>query len=624
MSVIPRTAVAILGVDSPIMGDPEEATAASAYLRSTGQSTWRFRQTARIAESDLAELRSSTVSRAQGRLTMHLIPGAQELERSSGIAQSSFEQYAAVVTDIHSRARQLRAQVSDWLETIRRSAGVVDAILADCGLTQIFTWDSDVPRMLPLLLDGSSFRPSAQHDEASARTAELLRLHGDAWALAVRDWAGAQQQIRSAVIVWRNLIDERRQAEQQLIAALRETAIGRLLQMSITGGFTAEKMIAYSISGEFRGRLFVDPGELDERVVALFNEGLPPEQLAKAWLQLGLSADEISQLPIETLAMVATRDELPAWVQDVAAVKLMHLAMLDTETTYRAMGFGGPESISIAEFREQVRGMYSAWIYAHESVTELRMSNQPVQLLGFGSHDGILTAAISLGDLDTATHVDINVSGMYSSAGDMINDTQAAASLRRQAVSQNHSQSFAVVAWIGYRSPNAVEVLNMSRAEAGAQELASFIDGNYFSRAAAGFPMEVSVVSAHSFGSTTAAEALQLIDPRARVDVLVTYGSAGFEFGTQREKLRADQVYVLESSQDWVAGPGRLLSWRFDPQHLPTAVKLSIDGDEEFAGVTGHSMYKTPKVGGNEFGYFSPGTRSLDHISKILVDGVVR
>ncbi len=154
------------------------------------------------------------------------------------------------------------------------------------------------------------------------------------------------------------------------------------------------------------------------------------------------------------------------------------------------------------------------------------------------------------------------------------------------------------MSWFGYRAPALPEVPAQGRAAAGGAELASFLDGIHDSRG--GAPRRLTVLG-HSYGSTTAAEALA--QTRHRVDTFVTYGSVGFTDATKPEHLNVDRVYATEGQADHTAIKGRI--GRTDPRDLPDVEVFSSEAADGLEAVTGHDMY--PETAG-QVGYLSPGS----------------
>ncbi|WP_282819430.1 alpha/beta hydrolase [Curtobacterium flaccumfaciens] len=267
-------------------------------------------------------------------------------------------------------------------------------------------------------------------------------------------------------------------------------------------------------------------------------------------------------------------------------------------------------AVSLDEFREQVVALRDGLNRADELATRVQApSVAGAQLVGFGVSDGSLVAAVVIGDLDTASNVTVNVPGATSAVDSMDEKVRAANGLLATAWKQRRSESFAVVSWIGYRAPGAVEVPSQARATAGGANLASFLDGIHDSRGSA--PRSLTVLG-HSYGSTTAAEALA--QTRYRVDSLVTYGSVGFTDTTTPDHLNVDHVYATEGSADHTAILGRI--GRTDPRDLPDVDTFSADDSAGGSAVTGHDMFPDSGVG-----YLSRDATAQQTIAKIIATG---
>lgn len=126
----------------------------------------------------------------------------------------------------------------------------------------------------------------------------------------------------------------------------------------------------------------------------------------------------------------------------------------------------------------------------------------------------------------------------------------------------------AVVAWIGYETPTEATVTQGDHARAGAARLIAELER--FNATRAGRDVELHVV-AHSYGLTTAANALATAD--LRVESVTFLGSAGIEQDiATADQVHAGRVYagqapdvaMWESGDPW-AHLGRLGSGRKNP-----------------------------------------------------------
>ncbi|MBF4605149.1 alpha/beta hydrolase [Curtobacterium sp. VKM Ac-2884] len=343
----------------------------------------------------------------------------------------------------------------------------------------------------------------------------------------------------------------------------------------------------------------------------LLDPSLTPAEVAAAWAALGFTDADVRALPLATQLQFAGLDGVPAAQRDIASRAVLSAAVRDPERLYRLMGLAYTYgAVSLDEFTEQVIALRDGLNRADQLAGRLKAPSAAIaQLVGFGVSNGALVAAVALGDLDTASNVTVNVPGAMTTLGSMDEKVRAANGLLGTARKHRRAESFAVVSWIGYRAPGVIEVPRQDRAYAGGANLASFLDGVHDSRSTA--PRSVTVLG-HSYGSTTAAEALA--QTRHRVDSFVTYGSVGFTDTTRPEHLKVGRVYATEGAQDHTARFGRI--GRTDPRDLPDVGRFSAEAAAGSKAVTGHDMYPDSGVG-----YLSRDATSQQTIAKIIATG---
>jgi len=243
-------------------------------------------------------------------------------------------------------------------------------------------------------------------------------------------------------------------------------------------------------------------------------------------------------------------------------------------------------------------------------------------------------AAIVVGDLDEAEQVTYNVPGMGTYTDDMQLWTLSAQNLREHQLTVGSPTTSAVVAWINYRTPPpGVDATLGEYASQGAPRLARDILGLQATRVKD--PVDTVNIVAHSYGTTTAADALA--DEDLGVHAFVMLGSAGIEQDIEgASALSAERVYAGEASADPEARFGRFS--RTDPRSPSFgALVIDVDGseDEGLLPVTGHepilhsqwnddpmskawTKYEDPVVAAEKyfehqqtFGYLDNGTESL-------------
>ena len=226
-------------------------------------------------------------------------------------------------------------------------------------------------------------------------------------------------------------------------------------------------------------------------------------------------------------------------------------------------------------------------------------------------------AAVSVGHLDTADDVTVLVPGMFFTVrGQMVDWTETAGQLLDEQRSWTYLlarsdpaplDSVAVVAWMGYRTPDLTNVYTLDLAERGAQRLEEAVGGLDASRAS--HAPRVTVV-AHSYGSTTAT--LALSSGRTTVDSLVLLGSPGSVVPTADDlDVAGHDVYAAAGSFDPVAGSGYFGA---DPGTAAFgAVKLHTGGGDDT--VTGRVL--AAALGHND--YLRPGTESMRSLALIAL-----
>ena len=230
--------------------------------------------------------------------------------------------------------------------------------------------------------------------------------------------------------------------------------------------------------------------------------------------------------------------------------------------------------------------------------------------------EGSGRAAIVLGDLDTADFVTYLVPGMFFTVDGQIGDwTDDAAriydeqvswlSLLGESDSDYSAKTVAVVAWMGYETPDLTSIATLDLAERGADVLASAIDGLKADRSAD--PPYISIV-AHSYGSTTAL--ISLSKYALDIDALTVIGSPGSAVTSVDElSVRDGNVFVGEAAWDPVPNtayfgrdPGAA---GFGAKHMNVGGGLDLITNEILGASVGHN------------GYFSAGSESVRNLALI-------
>jgi Alpha/beta hydrolase len=232
-------------------------------------------------------------------------------------------------------------------------------------------------------------------------------------------------------------------------------------------------------------------------------------------------------------------------------------------------------------------------------ITMLAQDGPRRQLLSFGAGGRRVTAAVSVGDVDTAGHVAVFVPGLTSQVQDpgtfIAYDAQMAALVATAAaMAAGPDAEVAAVTWLDYEAPQWDElfdpghsVLLQLDAHRAGPVLASFVTGIDAARE----QVPHLTLLGHSYGSTTVGYALQR---GTGVDDAVVFGSPGLGTSDVADlQLPPGHAWLLEARGDPVADLG---AFGADPSALDGIVRLSSDAVPLPGGVLGresrgHSSY---------------------------------
>lgn len=225
-------------------------------------------------------------------------------------------------------------------------------------------------------------------------------------------------------------------------------------------------------------------------------------------------------------------------------------------------------------------------------------------------------AAVVLGDLATADYVTYLVPGMFFTIDGQINDwTDDAARIYDEQVSWLNligeknsgeaSKTVAVVAWMGYETPDLTSIASLELAGEGRDAIASAVEGLLAERS--GNEPYVSII-AHSYGSTAALMALTEYD--FEIDALSVIGSPGSAAQSVDElHVRNGNVFVGEAAWDPVpntaffgSDPG---SDSYGAKHINVSGGIDRITNEVLAASIGHN------------GYFAAGSESVRNLALI-------
>lgn len=224
------------------------------------------------------------------------------------------------------------------------------------------------------------------------------------------------------------------------------------------------------------------------------------------------------------------------------------------------------------------------------------------------------TAAIAIGDIESADVVTVLVPGMfYSVDGQVAAWATAAQNVydeQRAWVGRTPSlegTTIATVAWIGYEAPSLVNFVTLDLAYKGRDALARTVDGLHELR---GADQPYLSVVAHSYGST--ATMMALTDLGMQVDAVTLIGSPGSAAQQVGDLgVPGDNVYVGEAAWDQVKDSAFFGS---DPGSISFGAKhFSVDGGVD--PITGTPLLES--IGHDA--YLVAGSESLRNIALIAL-----
>ena len=206
--------------------------------------------------------------------------------------------------------------------------------------------------------------------------------------------------------------------------------------------------------------------------------------------------------------------------------------------------------------------LYDAtWERLHTIQTvETVMARPDRHLITFDMNGIHPTAAVAVGDLDTAHNVGVFTPGFTTTVASSLESYDTKLDVmrekaRKRAYNSGFPSSTAMVTWIGYEAPQLGEVIDPNRsvgtdnlAEAGGKALNSFYTGIGAAR------LDDPHVTAlgHSYGSLTTSLALQGGD--TGVDDVILFGSPGLGTDDVADlKVTEEHTFVLEARGDPVA-----------------------------------------------------------------------
>jgi hypothetical protein len=316
-----------------------------------------------------------------------------------------------------------------------------------------------------------------------------------------------------------------------------------------------------------------------------------------------LTASARGSLTTSAPRLVGNLDGVPVAARDQANRTWMTqsiAALSSTPTAGRALAQDRQQQLHMLD---QVRTALTA------------KSEPPRSLLSIDSA-GQGKAAIVVGNLATADYVTYLVPGMFFTVDGQVKDwtgdaedlyTQQRVWLNRlhPVLPGQHQKTVAVVAWMGYQTPDLTNIGSLDLAYQGRDALAHTIEGMQAERAG---NLPYTTIVAHSYGSTAALMALN--EYSFHVNALTLVGSPGSSVQSVKD-LHVPAANVFVGSAAWDPVPSS--AWFGSDPASPSygAKTLGVSGQTD--AITGKPLGAS--IGHNS--YFQKGSESIRNMALI-------
>ncbi|MDI2097741.1 alpha/beta hydrolase [Ruicaihuangia caeni] len=397
---------------------------------------------------------------------------------------------------------------------------------------------------------------------------------------------------------------ERPAAASELLDSTQARELPRAAPERKQQALDAEWMLDAAASAppaDLAKRLAADPRLVDRLLIAP-----PPAVAVAAWWE-GLTAGSRAVLLAGAPHVVGNLDGIPYAARDLAN----HVALeRSVERLQRELTAAGRSAR--AGIQQRLDALSAVERALGEPNANPRRSLIALQI----PDEGEPTAAIALGDLDRADFVSYLVPGMFfgvrtqlvqwtDTAARLYDEQRSWLRVLAEADTNAGRQDVATIAWIGYQTPDLLNVGALDLAREGSAALSRSILGLQTVRADR--EPHVSVL-AHSYGSTAALMALS--NGECAVDALALVGSPGGEAASVEDLAVArGNVFVGEAVWDPIpnssffgADPG---ASGFGARVMSVAGGIDAITNEKLDPSSGHNAY------------FEPGTESLRNLALI-------
>jgi hypothetical protein len=343
----------------------------------------------------------------------------------------------------------------------------------------------------------------------------------------------------------------------------------------------------------------------------------PPSASDVTSLWTSLDAKQRQQLASAAPRLVGSLDGVPANVRDAA-----NRSWVSTSISAIELQLPGEEGRALAQTDQHklhmLKMVENAVKSAHAPASAKGSAEPPRTLLSVDA-SGQGKAVIVVGNLQTADYVTYLVPGMfYTVDGDLGGFAGAAADVYAQQVSWLHRLSathpedahktVAVVAWMGYHTPDLTNVGSLGLAYQARDALTRSIQGLRALRSAS---EPYTTIIAHSYGSTAALMALT--NYGISVNALAVVGSPGSAAQSVKD-LDVSDGKVWVGAAAWDPVPNSAFFGSDPGASSYGAHTMGVGGGTD--PITGQSLSQS--IGHND--YFTAGTESIRNMALIGID----
>jgi hypothetical protein len=365
-------------------------------------------------------------------------------------------------------------------------------------------------------------------------------------------------------------------------------------QVRTLSGISLVRELAALSSGQIRKLMASDP----HLVTKLLQT--PPNARDVAALWSSLDASTRSKLTIAAPRLVGGLDGFPVAVRDKANREWVSQSIAGLKKQMLTV-----DGRAVAESNQHQLQMLTRVEAALKPTKD-----GPARTLLSADPTGEGKAVIVLGNLQTADYVTYLVPGMFytGDAADLYAQQKAWLKRLRAADPSQAHKTIAVVAWMGYQTPDLTNIGSLDLANQARDALASSVQTLQLQRTG---HLPYTTIVAHSYGSTAALMALTQYTFSVNALVLV---------GTPGSSAQSAKDLHVKNTNVWVG------SAAWDP--VPTSAFFGSDPSApsygaHTMGVSGGTDVIVGKALGQSLGhneYFDPGTESIRNMALIGID----